>query len=143
MGVRAVSSHGIIIEHQPAATPGIFTAVPEVGDIDNLGTLRNTFDVSVHNEDIDTHVLGIMRRENFSFPMNWVADDTVHQAMLDSHFAGDVDGWRVTFPDGDLMIFSGGVSNFGRPGPVDGAMRANITIRPSGLYIWNSETVGL
>lgn len=143
MGVAARSSHGTLIAHQPAATPGVFTTVSEIGDINDLGTSRNQFDVSVHNEDIDTFVLGIMRRDVVTFPVNFVAADATHMALLASHHAGDVDGWRATWPDADVMIFSGGISNFGKPSPVDGALRANISIRPSGLFKYNANIIGL
>lgn len=142
MGVRARSSHGTLIYHQPAATPNVFTVVPEIGDIDNLGTMRNTFDVSVHNEDIDTYVVGIMRRDVVSFPMNYVAADVVHIAMRTSHYAGHVDGWKVKWPDDDVMIFSGAISNMGKPAPVDGALRQTIAIRPSGLFSYNGTIIG-
>jgi hypothetical protein len=142
MGVAARSSHGTLIAHQPAATPGVFTTVAEIGDIDNLGTMRNSFDVSVHNEDIDTHVIGVLRRDPVSFPMNYVAANAGHIAMRTSHYAGTVDGWRVTWPDDDYMIFSGAITNMSKPAPVDGALRQTITIRPSGLFIYNGAVIG-
>lgn len=143
MGVEARASHGTLIYHQPAATPGVFTVISEMGDISDVGTMRNTFDVSVHNEDIDTYVLGIMRRDNVSFPINWVATSASHQALLTSHYNGHVDGWKVTFPDGDEMIFSGGIANMGAPAPVDGALRRTVAIRPTGLFSYNGNLVGV
>ena len=143
MGVDARSSHGTLIYHQPAATPGVFTVVSEIGDISDVGTMRNTFDVSVHNEDIDTFVLGIMRRDNVSFPINWVATNQSHVNMIESHYNGTVDGWKVTFPDDDEIIFSGGIANMGKPAPVDGALRATVAIRPTGLFSYNGNLVGV
>jgi len=142
MGVAARSSHGTLIAHQPALAPGVFLTISEIGDISDLGTSRNATDVSVHNEDIDTYVLGIMRRDVVSFPVNYVAGDPSHQALLESHWNGDVDGWRATWPDADVMIFSGGISAMGKPAPVDGALRQNVSIRPSGLFSYNGEIIG-
>ena len=143
MGVDARSSHGTLIYHQPAATPGAFTVISELGDISDVGTSRNSTDVSVHNEDIDTFVLGIMRRDNVSFPINWVAANASHIALLTSHYNGHVDGWKVTFPDGDEIIFSGGIANMGAPAPVDGALRRTVAIRPTGLFKYNDSLVGV
>ena len=143
MGVDAKSSHGTLIYHQPAATPGTFTVISEIGDISDVGTSRNSTDVSVHNEDIDTFVLGIMRRDNVSFPINWVFNNASHIALLTSHYNGHVDGWRVTFPDGDDIVFSGGIANMGAPAPIEGALRRTVSIRPTGLFRYNASLVGV
>jgi len=141
MGVNARSSHGTLIDVQ--ITPGgAFSVLSEIGDIDNIGTQRNETDVSVHNEDVDTYILGIMRRTPVGFPINWVAANATHRALLTLHFNNTVTGWRVRSPDNDYLIFSGGVANAGQPAPVEGAIRRTISIRPSGLFIWNGATVG-
>lgn len=141
MGVNAKSSHGTLIDVQ--LTPGgAFSVLSELGDIDNIGTSRNETDVSVHNEDIDTYILGIMRRTAAGFPVNWVAADPTHQGMLTLHYNNTVTGWRVRHPDGRVLIFSGGIANMGEPAPVDGAIRRNVSIRPSGLFSYNGAIVG-
>ena len=142
MGVNARSSHGTLIYHQPAATPGVFNLISEIGDISDVGTSRNETDVSVHNEDIDTYVLQLMRRQPLAFPINWVATDPSHQALLESHYNGDVDGWRIVFPDDEEIICSGGISSMGAPAPVEGALRRNVAVRPTGLFSYNGSIVG-
>ena len=104
--------------------------------------MRNTFDVTPHNEDIDTFITGVLRRENVSFPVNYVADDPSHIAMRVSHYNNNVDGWKVVWPDDDEMIFSGAIANMGKPAPVDGALRQNVSVRPSGLFLYNGNLVG-
>ena len=142
MGINAISAHGTLIAHQPNATPGVFTTISEIGDIGDVGHTRNTFDVSVHNEDIDTYITGLLRRDNVSFPINYVADDPSHIALRTAMFNNSRDGWRVTFPDGDVIIFSGALASMTKPAPVDGALRATVAIRPSGLFSYNGVEVG-
>lgn len=142
MGANARSAHGTLIAHQPGGT-GAFNTISEIGDIGDAGTTRNSTDVSVHNEDIDTFVRGILRRADMTFPINWVAADESHQALLESHYNNATDGFSLTFPDGDVIIFSGGITGMTAPAPVDGALRRNVTIRPSGLFSYNGINVGV
>lgn len=133
---NAVSSHGTVISRQPAATPGVFTEIAEMGDLQPPSLSRNTFDVTTQNDDIDAYVAGVLRRAEITFPINFRWDEATHNHLTGLYKAikdNTLDGYKLTFPDGTEFIFSGFVTNIGMEAPVDGAQRANITIRPSGL----------
>lgn len=139
--MEAVSSHGTVIrrEMDPVGAQGTFTAIGEIGDITPPSLERNEHPTLSHNKDIDSFVMGVLRRQPVTFPMFFNVNDPTHdhltglyQAIADNEFGG----YTVTQPDGLIWLFSGYVRNIQQSAPVDGVQTANVTIRPSGpMYI--------
>src|ERR1044071_5538672 len=103
---QGISSHGTIIEFAPAATPTMYTEIAELGDIQMPGLNRNDFDITSHNRDIDTYVMGVLRRELVTFPMffnkNISSQVLLRTAQLDGNPLTNMsNGFRLTAPDGD------------------------------------------
>lgn len=141
MGI-GISAHGTIIARATAAAPLVFTDIGELGDLTPPSFSRNAIETTTHNDDIDQFVGGVLRRGEATFPVNFIASGAIggthnhltglYQSIIDHETCG----WRITFPDGDVWFFSGFVSNVGKRAPVDGALTADVTIRPSGkMYI--------
>lgn len=147
MGI-GISAHGTIIARAPAATPFTFTDIGELGDLVPPSMSRNSIETTTHNDDIDQFVQGVLRRGEVTFPINFIASGAIggthnhltglYQSIIDH----SVDGWQIRFPDGDVWVFSGGVSNIGKKAPVDGALTADVSIRPSGKMWMGSRLVG-
>jgi hypothetical protein len=139
-----ISAHGTIIARAPAATPTVFTDIGELMDITLPDLMRNSSDTTTHNDDIDQFIMGVLRRGELQFTINFIASGTVGSGH--NHLTGlyrsiidhEKDGWRVSFPDGDVWVFSGGVANISKRAPVDGPLTCDVRIRPSGrMYIGN------
>lgn len=145
---QGISAHGTIIARAKALTPTVFEEIGEVLDITLPEFSRNSIDISTHNDDIDDFVQGILRRGELRFRINFVASGTVGQTH--NHVTGlyksiidhAKDGWSVTFPDGDVWVFSGGISNIGKVAPVDGALQADVSIRPAGKMTIGGVVIG-
>lgn len=142
---EAISAHGTIVAWQP--TPGgAFEDIGEIaGDVVVPSLSRNPIEVTTHNDDIDAFVLGVLRRGMCTFPINFIAGDPGHDVLTGLEHAIVVNlktGFRVTFPDGSVWIFSGGVQQVGKRAPVDGALQAEIAIRPTGLMKIDSVDIG-
>lgn len=140
-----ISAHGTTIEWQ--ATPGgAFTEIGEIaGDIEGLELSRNEIEITTHNDDIDAFVLGVLRRTPLTFPINFIKAAAAHgisTGLMGAIVTNLKTGFRVTYPDTTAIIFSGGVSNFGMRAPVDGALQADVSIRPTGLMKIDATTVG-
>ena len=142
---EAISAHGTIVAWQP--TPGgTWQDIGEIaGDITVPTLSRNPIEVTTHNDDIDAFVLGVLRRGLCTFPINFVKANASHdittgiqKAIIDNLKTG----FRVTYPDTSVWIFSGSVANFGMRAPVDGALQADISIRPTGLMKIDSVDIG-
>lgn len=144
-----ISSHGTIVEGQfvtasVGITPGVFYEVPEIGDITMPGLMRNEFDITSHNRDIDTYALGVLRRQDVKIPMFFNANIDEHVAVRNAILNNDICGWRITAPapDGTILIFSGGVKGGTQTNPVDGVQKYEVSIRPTGAFILDGVTYG-
>ncbi|CAB4190579.1 hypothetical protein UFOVP1196_73 [uncultured Caudovirales phage] len=129
---QGISGHGTTVEFQAAATPGVWTVIGEIGDIQLPGLMRNEFDVTSQNRNIDTYALGVLRRDALTFPMFFNKALTSQLLLRTAILANTVDGYRVTTPDSDVWIFSGGVQAMKHTSPVDGVQTADVTIRMTG-----------
>ena len=143
----AVSSHGTLIAYQP--TPGgAYTTIAELGDIDLPGLMRNEFDATTQDKDIDSWVLGVLRRNPFTVPVNFLPTDPTHDHLTGLQkliIDNTVTGFRVTFPVAAgvvVWLMSGQVKEVASTAPVDGKLAANVSIRFSGPMAINSLAIG-
>jgi hypothetical protein len=141
MATDALSSHGTILSFQ--ATPGgAFIEVAELGDITPPGLMRNEFDASIHNKDIDQWIMGILRREPITVPVFFNRALPSHSGLRQLLIANDETGFKLENPDGDEWIGSGFVRGLQGASPVDGIQTATLTVRLSGNFILNGVQIG-
>lgn len=144
---QGIGSHGTTIEFKPAGS-STWTEIAELGDIQMPGFSRNEFDITSHNRDIDSYVLGVLRRDPVTFPMFFNKAITsqllLRTAMLDGNQTTNMaNGVRITSPDGGILVFSGGVKEMKQTAPVDGVQTANVVLRPTGSFILDGTEYGL
>jgi hypothetical protein len=139
--LQGISAHGTIIEVEDSG-PGDWVEIGELGDIVMPGLSRNEHDITSQNRDIDTYILGVLRREDVTFPMFFNAAIDSQLILREAIIANTTKGWRLTAPDGDVWIFSGGVKQMKQTNPVDGVQTANVSIRPTGKFLLNGDEVG-
>jgi|SRR6185436_4552971 len=126
---NGISAHGTIVKRNG-------TPIAELKDITPPPLTRKPIDTTTHNSDDDSYVVGIRRKGELTFMVNWLpfSEDT-HDAstgLLDAWATGSKDLYEIDFPDGAVWLFSGFVVNIAPKAPVDGAQEASISIRPSG-----------
>lgn len=132
----AISSHGTIIEVQ--LTPGgAFTEIAEQGDITPPEWMRNEFDATTQEKDIDAYVLGVLRRGQFVNPLNFLPGNNTHDhvtGVMKLMADNTVTGWRLTYPDpaATRWVMSGQVQALKPGAPVDGKLALDMTLRFSG-----------
>lgn len=135
---NVLSSHGTLLARAPIATPTVFTTIAELGDITPPEFMRNEFDATAQQENIDSYVLGVLRRGAFTVPINFIPTDGTHDHVTGLYKAmitepPPIEGYRITYMStGVLWILSGQVRNIVPKAPVDGKLAADITIRFSG-----------
>jgi len=130
---NGISAHGTIIKRNG-------TAIAELRDITPPPLSRNPIETTTHNSDDDSYVVGIRRKGELQFNVNFLpSGDATHDAntgLLDAWATGSKDQYDIEFPDGANWMFSGFVSNIAPKNPVDGGFEASISIRPSGGQIF-------
>ena len=129
----AISAHGTLVARQVAGT-GAFTDVAELRDITPPALTRNQIETTNQNDDDDSYVVGIRRRGDLTFNLGFLPSGAAHgisSGLMKSWEDGQLDGWRVTFPDGGVWIFSGYITNIAPTAPVDDGLTADVSIRPT------------
>jgi hypothetical protein len=142
----AISGHGTLIAIARNASPTNFVTVAELsGDIMVPDLTRKEIDASTHNRDIDSYVLGMLRRSSVTFPISYVAADPTHDNVTGLYALirlNEIVGMRITFPDTEVWVSSGQVSAIKKKAPVDDKLVADITFRPSGAFTINGMVIG-
>jgi len=141
----AKSGHGALIAWE--AMPGSgFTTIAELGDITTPSLSRNEFEATTQNVDIDTHVLGVLRRDALSFKINFIESGEPTHDHITGIQKGIIDnlmrGWKFSFPNGLAWIMSGQVQSFKVTDPVDGLQSADVSVRMSGKMSIGGVSVG-
>lgn len=135
----ALSAQGTLIERDPLGG-GAFTTIAELRDISGPALTRNPIEVTNHNDLDEDFVPGIRRYGEVTFAIGLIPTDGTHSqasGLVDSWEGGDVDVFRVTYPDGTEWVFSGFINNFAPSMPVDDGLTADVSIRMRGGMIFN------
>lgn len=145
MSDSALGSHGTLIARAPAASPGTFTTIGELLDVTPPELMRNSFDATAQADNIDGFVMGVLRRGELTFSINFLPANATHDQLTGlyaSIIAKTKDGFKVTYPDATTWVVSGFVSKISPKDPLDNVRTADVGVRPSGLMIINGTTVG-
>ena len=146
MSVNALSGHGTKIDVQ-MVPGGPWVEISELRDITAPGLSRNEFDATTQNEDIDSYVLGVLRREPVTIAMNFIPDDATQDHLTGIQkliIENTMTGFRFRYPDVSQTVWvaSGQVSGFKPEAPVDGLMSLETTVRFSGAMLIGDVLVG-
>lgn len=153
MSINALSGHGALIAYETATeegggapTPGSgrYTTVAELGDIKPPALMRNEFDATTQQEDIDSYVLGVLRRSAVTVKMNFIPDEETHDELTGLYklIRDNIRiGIRFTFPGAWIWICSGQVKEIVPNAPVDGKLEADVTFRFSGACAINGTII--
>ena len=134
MGADAISAQGTLIARQVLGA-GSFTTIGELHSITVAAVMRNEIDMTAHNDSEETFVMGIRRKQSMTFEIGFVPTLGSHDhrtGLLKAIEDNSRDVYRVTYPEGSTVMFSGYVSQLAVKAPVDGALTADVTIRPTG-----------
>ena len=147
----AIAGHGALIAMESSpVVGGVFTTIAELnGDISPPGLSRNATEVTPHQDTIDSHVTGVMRRTPMKFSVNFIFDDATHDhltGLIKKIKDDELTGFRITGPGSpvsplDEWIASGFVTNVLPVNPVrDGARTAEVEVVMTGPMIVDGVT---
>lgn len=138
MSLNAKSGHGTLIKRNT-------TTIGELGDITPFALMRNEFEALTQQENIDSYVLGVLRRSPVQLKINLIPSDATHDHLTGLHYAiinNSMDRYDFLLPDSWTWIASGQVQNIVSHAPVDGKLEADITFRFSSKFWINGTLVG-
>jgi hypothetical protein len=132
-----LESHGISAHGTLIARNGV--EIGELRDITPPPLSRKTIETSTQNSSDDSYVVGIRRKGELSFTVNFLpSGESTHDSftgLISAWHTGSKDLYLLTFPDGASWQFSGFVTDVAPTAPTDGGLEAKISIRPSGGHI--------
>lgn len=141
----ALSGHGTLVSRALAATPTVFNAIAELGDITPPALSRNEFDATTQEKDIDSYVLGVLRRGAMTLGLNFLPTDGSHDHLTGLYKAiidNSIDGYKISMPSSLVWVCSGQVQSIVPKAPVDGKLSCDATLRFSGKMTINGIIVG-
>jgi hypothetical protein len=145
----ALSSHAVIVARALAATPTVFTDIAELDTVTLPTLFRNVFDASVQNRNIDSNVLGMLRRKPLPLTLNFLPSDPTHDHLTGLYKAlitepVPVDGFKFYQTSSSVLwVASGQVASIDPKTPTDGKWAADVSIQLSGIMSIGGVTVGL
>ena len=132
----AVRAHGTRFQIGDGGEPEVFTTIAEVLDIEDVGS---SFDVDPYrgDGDVSTGVPGERQLGEITFEINYTRAAT-QVTLRDAHVNQDPLSLRLVFPTSpeEIVSFRGYVSGFTFSAPVDGVMRANVTITMASAMVF-------
>lgn len=145
MTTNELAAHGTIIAVE--LTPGgAFTDIAYLnGDIQPPGMERPATEVTPHNAGIDYWVVGRLMRSEVTLGLSFLPAESTHDhttGLQKLQNDGTETGFRCTYPDASVVIFSGFVRLIQPAAPVrEGALTAAVTLRPSGPHKIGSTVI--
>lgn len=134
-----ISAQGTLLARAPQATPGTFTNIAELKNLTPPAIRRNPIELTNHNDLDDSWIVGIRRSGECTFNLNWLPTNATHDhltGLTKARNDGTKDEYKVTYPDGTGVRFFAYVTELGPTAPVDDALTASVTLRPTGTFIW-------
>lgn len=113
------------------------SAYNTVGQVENIdfNRSRDTIETTSHDSStLDREYIAGLQNATVSAEVSWDPADT-QQTTLETNFsAGTLTQFQIVFPDSGTTTyqFSGILTSFSTPAPVDGKMMASIEIQVSG-----------
>jgi len=133
---EAVTATGILVKRALLASPTVFTTVGEITNVTPGGMSRNKIETSSHNEGTESHVLGILRKSDPAFRINYVGSDATHVAVLADLAANEKNQWQILFPSGVSRTGPAYVQQFAyAEATVDGLQSADVVLTWAGAVV--------
>jgi len=130
---NGVSAHGTLIKRQ-----GI--TIGELQEITPPALNRKSIETTIQNSSDDDFVVGLRRRNEMQLNINFLpSGESTHgfaSGLMKAWSTGSKDLYEIDFSDGAAWFFSGFVTNIAPKAPVDGALSASVSIRPTGANIF-------
>lgn len=133
---NAVTATGIIVQRAPILSPTVFVTIGEVDSVTPGGISRNKIETSTHNDGSESHVLGILRKSDPSFHINYIGSGAFHELALFDLANNQKSQWQITFPSGVKRTGPAYVSEFVfDDATVDGKQGAKLSLTWAGTVV--------
>lgn len=135
MSSSALTSQGMTFGRGDAASPEVYTTIPEITTISGPGGSASEIDVTDLSSTAKEFRLGLQDEGSISFTINYIPGNTVHAGLRTDRAASTLRNFRIAFTDSPqtTWTFAGYVNGFTVDNGVDNVTTASVTIRISGV----------
>lgn len=135
MSVNALTSQGVQLKIGDAASPEVFTAIPEIVTFNGPGGAGQVIDVTDLDSAAMEKIMGLPDEGQLSFDINYLPDNTYHTLLRTNRGAQTLTNFKLVFTDGSPVTtwsFAGYITGFTVTGGVNATIRAAVTIEITG-----------
>jgi predicted secreted protein len=116
----------------------VYTAISEIiGDISGPSLELSTVEATNHGSasNYREYLAGLVEPGEISFKINYISGNTQHEALQTALTTRAVSLFRVEWPDGDEVGFSGLVTKFAKAAPMEDMLAMDVTIKITGPIV--------
>ncbi len=130
----ALTSQGMTLGIGDAASPEVFTSIPEIGNIDGPGGTSNEIDVTDLSSTAKEFILGLSDEGDITADLNLIPKQTQHAQLLTLKDSGAETNFRLSFTDSPPSTWTFGAYVKGLPvsNGVDNVTKGSLTLRVTG-----------
>lgn len=127
---QAVHAKGTKIQVETSDGSGVYSSLPEVGDITGPSLDPGEADVTTQDSGLGEEVLATMIKFGpVGFPMNRVPANALQKQVRDDQLTNRVRGYRILEKDGATTDFRAFVKTYGPKAPIGGARQIDVSLR--------------
>jgi hypothetical protein len=130
---------GTTIARGNAASPEVFTSIPQVSSIGTIGQDRGLIDITNLSSAAREYKKAIKDGQEIQLSCQWNPDDATHDSLRTDVDSEDSVNFRVTFTDSPpavvnfaAQVTNASVSNI----EIDNVLMLNVTLKPTGDLTW-------
>ena len=138
MSSNALDSQGMTIGRGDAASPEVYTTIPEVKSIDGPGGDATEIDTTDLSSTSKEFRMGLQDEGSVTLQMNWLPANTVHTGLRTDRANQTLRSFRITFTDSpaSTLTFNAYVLGITISNSVDNVTEASVNLRVSGTPVW-------
>ena len=137
----AILSNGLLVKRGDAASPEVFTTIPEVMRATLPGEKFDRLDISSHDNPTmyRRFILGFQDGGQVTLEINWRPSNTVHAGLQTDNHNGTLRNFKFVFADtpNNTASFSARVEDISPNGDVGKALTANVRLQIEGPITWS------
>ncbi len=144
MATIAKLAQGTLFKIGDAASPEVFTTIPECYNLDVPDVRTELLDVTSHDSTggFREYIAGLKDGEQVTAEINWVPTNTVHIGVRVDAYAATRRNFTQTFPvavaAGDDVAFTGIIQQFKPTARAAEPLRATLAVKVTGMPVWGS-----
>lgn len=134
MSSNALDSQGMVLQYGSAASPIVWTTVPEISELSGPGGQAAEIDVTDLSSTAKEFRQGLQDEGQISVSLNWIPANTVHSNLRTNRANQTLTNFQIIFTDSPQTIwrFTAYVLGLEISNSVDDVTKATVTLRVSG-----------